>query len=93
MSNDAKEIRCPKIDHHIHKKILLIVGCDYLSVFCKEHGWIKITLKQAGVPIDFKHVSAELSVHEDQHFNLEPIPTVGLGEFKTKRKKNANHKN
>lgn len=79
----AKEIRCPKESEHLHKKILLIVSDDYLSVYCRKHGWLKIELKSNGEKISFENVSAKISSHErDTKFILSPIPAVGIGPFK-----------
>lgn len=83
----AKEITCPKPENHIHKKILLVVSDDFLSVFCREHGWLKIELKSNGEKISFENPSAVISSHGKKvNFDLSPIPSVALGKFPLKRK-------
>lgn len=86
----AKEIRCPKSDDHIHKKILLIVGDDFLSIFCNEHGWIKIELKNGKETINFKNVRAKISSYKkNTHFDLSSIPGIAIGKFESKRKRHG----
>jgi hypothetical protein len=85
MELEAREIRCPKTDDHIHKKILLVVNDDYLSVYCREHGWIKIELKKGDENINFENVRAKITPIGKVRFNLSPIPGVAIGNFKSKR--------
>jgi len=89
---DAKVVNCPETDDHTHKKILLVVNDEFLSVYCREHGWLKIELKRGGDAINFKDVSAKVTPFgTDTHLNLSDIPTIGVGEFKTQRKKYVKH--
>lgn len=93
----AKEITCPKTEDHIHRvkgtvfsRKLLVVADDHISVYCREHGWLKIQLKSNGQNISFENPSAVISAHgPNTNFKLSPIPVVGLGKFALKRKRNA----
>ncbi len=89
----AKEIRCPKSDEHIHKKILLIIEEENLVIHCGEHGWLKIELKKGDETINFKNVRAKISSYaKGTHFKLSPIPGVAVGAFKSRRKCYGNNK-
>ena len=84
----AKEIRCPKTSDHTHKKILLVLGDDYLSVYCREHGWMKIELKKDGKNINFEGVTSKITSHgKNTNFVLSSIPGIAIGKFQSKRKK------
>ena len=88
----ARVIHCPKKTEHIHPKILLVVNDDYLSVYCGEHGWIKIELKRGDKVIDFSNVSAKLNCFgKNVTFDLSPIPALAIGNFKSKRKCYGEH--
>jgi hypothetical protein len=86
----AKEITCPRKENHAHKKILLVVGKDHISIHCREHGWLKIELKSNGEPINFENPSAKISSHgKGTNFILSPIPSISVGKFPLKRKYHA----
>ena len=90
MDIEAREIRCPKSEDHQHKKILLVVGDDYFSVYCREHGWIKIEFSKLGEKMNFENVSAKISsLGPGTNFVLSPIPGLAIGNFKSKRRKYA----
>lgn len=92
MDITAREIRCPKQDEHIHKKILMIVGNDYVSVYCREHGWMKIELRISGQPINFEGVTAKISSHgKNVNFILSPIPGIAIGKIESKRSRRVKH--
>jgi len=92
MDIEAREIRCPKSNEHIHKKILVILGQDYISVYCREHGWMKIELRRAGQNIHFDNVSAKISAHgKGANFILSPIPGVAVGKIESKRDRRVKH--
>ena len=79
-------IHCPKKDKHPKNKILLLLGEDHLLVHCPVHGFLKIQLRRAGVPLDFRNVSAEITeVHKKTDFELKPVPTITVGDIQEKR--------
>lgn len=89
MELSRKVINCPIKEDHPKKRILLLLGNEELNVYCKEHGWLRITLMKNGKPLDFDGVSAVINDFENPnvHFDLEPIPVIAEGNFKNKRKK------
>ena len=87
---EKREIKCPnKIDHK-HKKLLLLIGDSDISVFCKDHGWIKIELHKGGSRLNFEGVSAKITSYgKKPSFDLNPMPAIALGKFKHRKKANG----
>jgi hypothetical protein len=91
-SLQRKVIHCPKTSDHPHKKILLLLGHNEINVYCKEHKWLKIQLMSAGEPIVFDNIAAKVTeIKDNTNFELESVPVVAVGEFKSKRKKICQH--
>ncbi len=85
-----QEIKCPKTKDHPHKKLLLLLGKTDISVFCKDHGWMKIELHRAGEKLNFENVSAKITPYDRKALNFicTPTPVVAIGKF-LHRKKHA----
>lgn len=83
-----KAIYCPKKEEHAHPKILLLLEGSKLTVRCHEHEWIDVELIQGGELINFDNISVRLTdVRKGTHFDLEELPTISSGQFKTKKKR------
>jgi hypothetical protein len=83
-----KGIYCPKSEEHAHPKILILLSDDKLTVHCHEHQWIDIQFVKGGEIMKFNDVSVKLSdVKKNTQFELEEIPTLAIGPFKTKKKR------
>ena len=83
----ARQILCPKQEDHIHKKILFVLGDDYIGVHCGEHRWLKEEFFNGSEKIDYKDVRVKISSFKpNTNFILSPVPGVAIGEFKSKRK-------
>ena len=83
-----KVIYCPKTEDHVRPKILLLVSDDKLTIHCHDHEFIDVQLIKGGELMDFSNVSVKLTdVRKGTHFELEEIPTLSVGEFKTKKKR------
>lgn len=89
MEYNRKVIHCPIVEDHPRKRILLVLGDNELNIYCKEHHWLRIILKQNGRTMNFKGVTAVIKDFDKpvDNFNLEPIPVIAEGVFKNKRKK------
>jgi len=84
---NRRAIFCPEASQHQRKKILLLLSDFELNVFCKEHGWLRIHLFKDGDQMNFNGVVAKVEETERKtNFVLEPIPTIGVGDFKSRRK-------
>ncbi len=88
MEHNRNVIYCPKTPEHPHKKILLLLGQEEIDVHCDSHKWLKIELFQDGEPINFEKVTAKVTaMEENTYFDLDPVPTIGIGKFKNYRNK------
>lgn len=84
---NRKAIHCPVGSDHPKRKILLVFGETEIIVYCKDHKWLKIELTKNQEKINFEGISAQITeVPFPTHFNLEPIPTIAIGDFANKRK-------
>ncbi len=84
---EKQEIKCPKASEHPHKKILMLIGKSDISVYCRDHGWIKVELHKAGKRLNFENVSAKITGYPRKtNFICQPTPGVALGEFKHRKK-------
>lgn len=89
MNLNRKVVHCPKTDEFHKSKILLLVGKDRLTVHCHEHGFIDIQLFSNGELITFDDaITARITdVPKGTNMNLQTIPALANGEFKTKKGK------
>lgn len=88
MNQDRFVIHCPKHEDHPHKKILLLLNQDSITVYCKQHGWLDIKLTKNGETLNFDGVVAKVSnVKPGTNFNIDSIPVVAIGLFKSKENK------
>jgi len=85
-----QQVLCPKAKDHKHKKLLLLIGDTDLSVYCRDHGWLKIELHKGGIPINFENVSAKITGYgKKTNFVLSPTPGVAIGNFEHRKKSHA----
>ena len=87
-----QEIKCPNSKDHTHKKILLLLGKNDISVYCRDHGWISIELHRGGEKLNFENVSAKITSHPKKGLNfvLSPTPGIAIGEFENRKKSHGN---
>lgn len=87
-----KVIYCPKKEQHAHPKIILLIDKDKLTLHCHEHEFMDIQLIKGGEIMDFSNVSAKVvDVRKGTHFDLEELPVVACGKFKTKKQRKYAH--
>ena len=84
-------IECPKRSDHPHTKTLLFLGNNDISVYCKDHGWMKVEFHRAGELLNFKNVSVRITPYQRKGLNFirESAPVIAEGEFIHRKKINA----